>query len=176
MPVLQLDIEQKYSADYISNRYWILATDIPDGLSKGLVIANLHRTLFTSGFVVSGIRVSTPLEGDNLFGTMPLNLPGTRSTSGSPMPPWNRFRVDFQHGFKRPLRKFLIAPQTGDISGDSFQSATIAYVNENYCVPIVGLEYVVDRSGALVESASLNPVVGMRQLRRGSKRKTTPII
>jgi len=176
MAVFQVDIQTRAGAIYVSNVYHVVATDLSDAREQGLVIVNIQRATLPTFWSITAIRVATPAEADNQFVSEPLAVPGTRSV-GQVMPPFVRFRVDFRQGFRRPGRKFLIGVAEDDSNGDTFNQGAIDFIRTNYINPILDAEGLTlcGPDGSLFIGGDLNTNVGMRQLRRASKRKT-PVI
>jgi hypothetical protein len=170
-----VDIQKNYYGDYITNVYHVDTTNMSDAIDAAEEIAVLESKLFVSTVNVDAIRVSTPAPGDNIYNSGIVNIPGTRSAGSPDLPPFARFRVDMSVGFTRPLRKFLLGAQQDDASGGGFTSAAGVFVATNYITPLIALGVVCSPSGSLVVSGALNARVGMRQLKRASKR-TTPTI
>lgn len=177
MPVFKVDVQVDLGDQFITNVYHVLADSLSTAGGQGLKILDYQKTILPAGFAFNAVRISTPAEGDNSFYTIPVAVQGTRVASSDPMPMFCRFRVDFQIGFRRPLRKFLLVPLEGDQNSGQFSQAARDYVTNNYIVPILAdpIIQLVAADGSPVISAAVNPAVGMRQLRRGSKRKI-PVI
>jgi len=176
MPVYKVDIQVDYYQEFVTNRYHVLADDMVQAGTRGTAIAELQKTLLPTTVNIDFIRVSTVVEGDNSFYTLPADIPGTRAATSQTMPPFCRWRADMSIGFRRPLRKYLLIPLEEDSEGASFTTAARSYFNANYGAPLFNLGYVCSEGGIVISGVSLNNIIGMRQLRRGSKRRMTPII
>ena len=113
----------------------------------------------------------------NVGTIVPLTGTGARTAVDS-LPLFNVWRVDFAVAVGRPNRKYLRGPiAEGDqASGLISPSITSTILTTNYINPLLALGVLVDTQGNSVTSGNAWPYVGMRQLRRGSKRKTTPVI
>jgi hypothetical protein len=59
----------------------------------------------------------------------------------------------------------------GQIQFNTIDPGTLTNINTNYAQGLVDLLGFVDVDGQEITSGSVYPFVGMRQLRRGSKRK-----
>ncbi len=175
MPVFQVDVQKVYSSEFITNIYHVNVTDLTVAMDAAEDIAGIERALYPAHIVINALRASTPADADNLFFTKAVNLPGTRAISSADAPPFVRNRVDLSVGFTRPLRKFLLGVQVGDFSGDTFLPATITRIQTAYVTPLLALGVVSNISGVFATAGALSAIVGMRQLRRASKR-TTPVI
>jgi len=177
MPVFKVDVQTNIGNAFVTNVYHVNAVDMDDATTQAGIIVGLQRTVLPTGFTIDAMRISTPAEGDGIFNTVPLNVAGTRATSTDPMPMFCRFRVDFSVGFRRPLRKFLLVPLEGDQNSGTLTSTARAYVEDNYIEPLLASPDVnlCGADGTPVVSGVCNAQVGMRQLRRASKR-TSPVI
>jgi hypothetical protein len=176
MGVFQVDIQTDYYGEFISNRYFVDEPGLAEAAAIGVAIANLHAKLLPPSVKIDAIRASTPAPADNQFFTSPVNIPGTRAATSQTMPEFCRYRVDFQIGYRRPLRKFLLVPFEEDSEGSSFTGGAVARVINDYINPLIALASVCSAEGLPVINGSLNARIGMRQLRRGSKRRLQPII
>lgn len=181
MPIYQVDIEKSLTPGvgntvYWTNVYHVQASDITNAIAAGNGIVTIEKQ--AHGTIVSytkmRVQQTSPIA---MSGTIvPLSGTGARSSS-NPMPLFNVFRVDFNVGGGRPSRKYLRAPVlTTDNSSGALVAGTITFLNTSYITPLVALGTVVDPQGQAFQSGAPYPLVGMRQLRRGSKRKTTPVL
>lgn len=177
--MIKLDIEKQLLGEYWTNRYFLDFTDPAAALIAGANIAgyeqaiHMENVLFTK-YVVSDVDPST----DNYY-SVPLNVYGDRSYGGTVnfLPLFNVARVDFAAGAGRPSRKYLRLPLTeGDTETGALSSALIALINTEYVAPLVALATFVDVDGTAIEGGTVFPQIGMRQLRRGTRRRTTPIL
>jgi len=176
LAVFQVDIQTHISADYVSNVWHVNAASEADAMDQGVKLAHYHAALIPPAQTVDYIRVNSVPNVSNTFISQTVSIPGTR-TDAPLAPPFNRFRILFFKGQGRPLVKFLVWPYRTDFAGDGFIPATIAYVNTNFIVPLLDDPDVnlCSSSGVPVVSAVLSEKVGMRQLRRASKR-TSPVL
>lgn len=177
MPRYKLLIEKQMLGEYWVNDYHFTATDLDDAESKAGPIIDAERAITGSAVTFTQYRISTVDPDDGIFRTLALNEPGEVSFVASYMQLWNVVRVDFAAASGRAGRKYL----RGCLSEDSVQfdiltPAEVAAVQTNYCDPLVALGYLEKPDGVLLTDSVVNSKMGMRQLRRGSKRKTTPII
>lgn len=177
MPIYQVDIQTKAGGIFVSNVYHVAAADLPAARTAGLYIAHTQATLVPTFWSIDHMRISTPAPNDGLFISIPLAIPGTRSGAGVQLPPFCRYRVDFEQGFKRPCRKFIIGVLEGDTEGDDLTQSAIDFVQTNYVNPLFTNSAVVltGPDGTIITAGQPAKAVGMRQLRRASKRKS-PVI
>lgn len=178
MPVYQVDVQMNAGGIYVTNVWHVLAGSISEANEMGNNIAVVSAALIPPTMSVNHYRVSTPAEGDGVYYSNPVNIPGQRTTGGEPLPLFNRFRIDFGVGPRRPLRKFMLLVTETDVTAGQLNSAAITFVETNFITPLLesGDEIALCApDGTHVIGASTAQQVGMRQLRRASKRKT-PVI
>jgi hypothetical protein len=177
MPVLQIDIQTRVGEVYMSNVYHVIATDYADAIVQGDLIVFQQAKVLPDAWLINHMRISTPALADNSFVSRPLNVPGTRASSSQGLPLYCRFRVDFSVGFRRPLRKFLVGVLEDDQATGLLTQAAINLVTVNYVDPLKtqGTVKLCALDGTPVNGGAVVSAVGMRQLRRGSKRKK-PVI
>lgn len=175
--IYQVDIQVRIFDQYMTNVYHVRATGINDALFAGMAIADIQKSLITPSDAITLVRASTPQPFDKQFLTRPVNIPGTRIVNAQALPLFCRFRVDFSQGPRRPCRKFLNLPTEQDSDGHSFNQAALDYVQQNYVLPLIDNPNIqlCGPTGYVFEGGALAPAIGMRQLRRGSKRKK-PVI
>lgn len=176
MPVFQVDVQTRAGALYITNMYHVVASSLTEARDQALTIIDIQRATLPTFWSITAFRVATPAEGDDQFVSEPVAIPGTR-TVGQVMPPFVRFRVDFRQGFRRPGRKFLIGVAEADSDGDTFTQDAIDFIRNNYVNPLLDAPGLVlcGPDGSQFVGGDLSKTVGMRQLRRASKRKN-PVI
>lgn len=177
MAVFKVIVQVDLGDQYITNTYHVEAGSLSEAAGQGEKILTYQKTILPAGFAFNAVRASTMIPNDNSFYTIPVDVQGTRVASSDPMPMFCRFRVDFSIGYRRPLRKFLLVPLEGDQNSGQFSQAARDFVTNNYITPMLAdpIIQLVASDGSPVNSATVNPAVGMRQLRRGSKRKN-PVI
>lgn len=176
----QIDVEKSFSGEFWTNRY---LCDIPPGDSASLTfmsaIVNIEKTLYPSAVIITKARHSTLTPNDDAYQIVVYNIPGTRPgvIVTDLLPLFNVARVDFTAGLGRPSRKYLRAALTEtDISAQAITSTQITYINTNYVTPMLALTHWVDPQGEAFLVGSVSAPVGMRQLRRGSRRRTEPVL
>lgn len=177
--VFKVDIQTFYYNNYITNVYHVTAGSLNEAADYGEQIAALHAALLNAGtaqIYVNRVRASTLVPRDNAFVVRAINLRGTRPGLEDVYPPFCRFRVDLNIGPRRPLRKYLLEVRDTDANGDGLLAPAVAYVQANYVSPLVALGVVCSEEGTDIVGGTVSGTVGMRQLRRGSRRRQTPVI
>lgn len=177
MAVFAALVQTVASNEYISNTYHVDAADIEEALIQCEIIAEAQSNLIPPYFFINRIRVWVPLSEPDVFYTRTVNIPGKRDASSQVLPFFNRFRVDWSTGPRRPLRKFLLGPTEGDSSGITWEQAAITFVTTQYINALLNNSAVnlCAADGTPVISGALVAQPGMHQLRR-ARRRNTPIV
>lgn len=177
MPLFSVDVQKFGAGEYWTNRYIIDVADLDAGIAVGEDIADLERVPLLASFVIEKYRVSSVVEGDDVYAIVPYEQAGLAFSDGFPLPLFNVVRVDFAVGFGRPSRKYLRGCLSeGSIAGMNIETAVRGNIQTNYATPLAALPAYVDVDGQPITSATVFSAIHMRQLRRGSRRRTTPII
>lgn len=174
--VWELSIQKQLGTEYWINVYH---ADVPaqdDARATALAVVNIERAVHSTDvlFVNFRVRNISPIAGP---GTVyPVGLVGQLGAA-SYLPLFNVARCDIAVPVGRPDRKYLKFPISNvNVTNGRFTQAALDFWQANYCDAIIALTALSDRSGQPYLSASINPAVGMRQLRRGTRKKSTPII
>lgn len=177
MPRYKLIIEKKLGSEYWVNDYHYTATDFADADSKAQPVIDAERAITSTLVTFTMYRISTVVPDDNEFVNFPLNEQGLHSNENQLVPLWVVLRADFPAVSGRSGRKYLRGVLTEDVvSFDFIVSTMITFLTTNYADPLSALDYLEKASGVLINECVINPVPAMRQLRKGSKRKVTPVI
>jgi len=177
MPVYKVDIEKRYSNEYWTNRYFVEAPDMAEATDCAQFIVSLERAIHWNLVIFTKFRVSDNVPNTEVFNTVTLNLNGQQNLGGEPVPLFVVARVDFSVANQRPSRKYLRGVlHEGSFNYTNVSQAIIDFIKNSYADPLVALGCVVDEDGNAFGVAGVSPFVGMRQLRRGSKRRENPII
>lgn len=178
MPLFSLDIEKSIPGEFWTNRYILNTPDLATAVTIGNQIVSIERAVHKPGVTFTRYRVSDVDPNTDLYSIVALALPGLApaNVSGG-LPLFNVVRVDFNTGSGRPSRKYLRLPIAEDQQGDGILVPAFAtFVQTNYSVPMLGVDQFVDVDGQPFISAATHQSVAMRQLRRGSRRRTQPIL
>lgn len=184
MPLFKVDTEKSYGSEFWTNRYIIEAGSIENAQEGGLIIIEAEREFHRTFVNFTKLRVSTFTPNDDVFIVTPYSADGNLvPSSGGVLPLWNVVRVDLAvEGFGRPSRKFY---RTGLMAGDVTLDFTITGDALNVVVPSVeamiaelqsNASPLVDVDGQNIASSVSYGLIAMRQLRRGSRRRTEPIL
>lgn len=177
MPIFQLVIEKKFGEEYWVNDYYLEATDIDDANSKSGPIVDAERSIHRVGVVFTKYRVSTVVPDDGIFRNYNINLQGQKSIGGEMVALFNVLRVDVTAASGRGGRKYLRGVLgEEEINFNVIIPSAVSTYETMYCNVLDALDYLVKKDGVELDDWSVFPFVAMRQLRRGSRRRTTPII
>lgn len=178
MPRFKVDIEKLFNGEYWTNRWFVDAASLTEAEEFGVaVILQNERTFHFSVVTFTKVRVSDVIEGTDQFITTPSNQPGLLAIGDAQiLPLFNTVRVDLRAGFGRPSRKYYRAPLTEAVVNGDTLVATYANTVADAMDSILTTINVVDPQNTPITQATVFPQVQMRQLRRGSRRRTTPVI
>lgn len=163
--------------EYWVNRYF--TTDAVDAAGDTLdALVAAHVAVHLASVLITKARIDDNVEGTDNFDTVSYNTAGTRSLGSDVqvmLPLFNVARVDFDvSGGGRPSRKYLRGTLIeGEVGFTGLASGLVAALN-TYADAVVAIGTICDPQGNLFVDGVVWPYVQMRQLRRGSKKKSTP--
>jgi hypothetical protein len=182
MPTYQVDIEKSAlnpagNTVYWTNVYHVTAADQATAVTRGTSIVNIEKAVHAANTAFTKMRVQNVIPDGMSGSIIPLSGAGSRTTPSDFLAMFNTARVDFAKATGRPNRKYLRL-FIGELETTSgvLTAAFITTLTSNYLSPILALGYVCDAAGRVITSGAIALQVQMRQLRRGSKRRTTPVI
>lgn len=178
MPLFSIDIEKVYGETW-TNRYICEADDLASATSLSSVYLGAEAAIHSNIVTISRARISSMAEGDDAYQIVQVNTQGSRNTTGETLPLWNVVRVDFTAiGGGRPSRKYLRLPiYEGDQASGALGNTIMSLVETSYVTPLIAPSAMYrDVDGQSFASGQVFPRVAMRQLRRGSRRRTTPVL
>lgn len=158
--------------EYWTNIYWHPGSLAEAGVAAA-AIAEAERSRTWNGVTFTKWRVDDGVQNTDNFATTIMNTLG-EIVMPDPMPLFVVARIDFTvAGNGRPSRKYLRAVlDEAKVSGMKISADAVA--NLTAYAGEVGSTGVCDVDGQDIVGGACNPNVGMRQLRRGSKKKATP--
>lgn len=177
MPIFQVDIQKNLDTEYWTNVYHVQAADRAEAATIADDILSAERSIHQTRVVFPSMRIA-PYPGPSEGTIVVVGL-----TGGAPndpyLPLFNVLRVDFSTPVGRPSRKYYRIPipesvQENGVLSTSFQTDFSTAYNLAMA-PLYGGQ-LVDVDGQPLTFGRLIPNVGMRQLRRGSKRRLEPVI
>lgn len=164
-----------------SNSYHVRAADLTAADVFAADIAAAEIAIHKANVQFVRYRVSTELEGDNSFLTIPLNVFGAVPVASGQLPLFNTVRVDFAVFGGRPSYKYLRLPiEENETADGSVGSPLAGQIETAYMVPLVSMSPsdpaqpgLVDEDGNGFTSASVKREIQERQLRRRKRAKTS---
>lgn len=182
MPVFQIDVEKTLGGEFWTNVYYVQAGNLAQAVAAAQDVALMERSFHYSYVLFTKARVRTTVEGDFVYETVPINEFGQVDPLGSPhLPLFNVLRADFQVGGSRPSRKYYKLPilennQNNGLIDPGLSADVATKLNARLEALATAGTPLCDPQGQILQAATTFRNVGMRQLRRGSKRKLKPII
>ena len=178
MPLVSVDIEKQFNVIW-TNRYIVEAPDLAQAVVQSNLITSAEAAIHTAQVTILRHRVSTFIEGDDTYQIVVDNIQGARASNLEYLPLWNVVRCDFTAvGGGRPSRKYLRLPitepdQVGGVLTPTFR----ALINQSYVAVLLDEDVGYrDVDGQAFSGGATFPQVAMRQLRRGSRRRTSPVL
>lgn len=177
MALFKIDTEKQYLTEFWSNRYFVDAETLLLAQGLGNQIANAEILCHYDHVKLTKFRVSSATPGDDVYVIVPININGALAgLSQRPLPLFNCARVDFAVATGRPSRKYLRTGVTeGGIDGNIFTGDQLSALN-TYATTMASLDGFVDADGQGIIFGVVFPDIAMRQLRRGTRQKTQPIL
>jgi hypothetical protein len=177
MPRYKLITQKFFGSEYWVNDYYFTATDLDDADSKAQPIVDAEIATHLVGITFDMYRISTVEPDDGIFRNFSVLAACTAVGGGDILALFNCARVDFPAAVGRAGRKYLRGVLSeGGVAFDTLGSGTRIAINDSYANPLRLLGYLEKPNGTLLVDAVVHPKLAMRQLRRGSRRRTTPII
>jgi len=177
MALYQVDIEKQLDTEFWTNVYHVDVTDLSNAIGAGTTLVNIERTIHLDAVTFTKFRVRPYPSSGNTGTIVPVGELGQNTGQGAYIPLWNTLNVVFGVATGRPSRKYLKLPipEASQTNG-TFIQAFLDDWQEQYADAMQALDFLVDVDGQNILTVRVQPKVGMRQLRRGSKRRLQPII
>jgi|SRR5215212_1533299 len=182
MPTYQIDIEKSAlnpggQTVFWTNVYHCNAADQAAAVVIGNSLVVLEKTVHAANTTFTKMRTNNVLD-DGMSGTItPLTGVGGRTTPSDFLPMYCVARVDQGKATGRPNRKYLrVFVGEGEQSNGLIGTTLLTLLNNSYGAPMVAMGVICDEAGRLIINSQAISAVQMRQLRRGSKRRITPVI
>lgn len=178
MPLYSLDIQKELRGEYWTNRYILDGASLLSLVAPADLILDAERAITIPDVDFTSYRLSTTVSGDDSYIIVPVGLPGQRVLASQALPLFCVVRVDFPPPQGRPSRKYLrgVLGESDQENYGDLLSSTVTFLADNYGVPVGAVPEYVDVDGQALGTGVIWPNVAMRQLRRGSRRRTMPII
>lgn len=177
MPVYKLDIQFVYETEYWTNKLYVQAGSDGDAAQAANEIVGVLKTGIQNSVTIDKVRITPAPFSRDTFIDIPFQTPGTGGTS-APAPLFNVVRWVFSPARGRGISHYFRGGVTpANIGPDQKFTTDAQTFNNNLVKALFDLPSVIcNKSGQPYFSANAAVRVGMRQLRRGSKRKTKPVI
>jgi hypothetical protein len=171
----RLTIEKMYQNETWVNVYW-LAGAIGDNGAAAADIIQAEQAVHYSPILITKARLDDGVEDTDVYANILINEFGARAIGSSQLLPlFNCLRVDFAAGGGSPSRKYLRGCLSeADVNFMTIDPDGVVGLQGLYGTPVAAVANFVDVDGEDITQATTFPFVQMRQLRRGSKKKTTP--
>lgn len=178
MPLFSLDIQKSLRGEFWTNRYILNADTLLAATPDAVLIVEAERAITIADVQFVSYRISDQIKGTDQYIVVPIGTFGLRVTSTQALPLFDVLRVDFGVGLGRPSRKYLrgVLSEQDQTNYGELDLAAVTYFTNNYATPVKDVAGYVDVDGQDITSGRVYGQVGMRQLRRGSKRKEKPVI
>jgi hypothetical protein len=178
MALWHVDIEKFLNGEYWTNRYIVEALSLADAATLGDSIYEAEKNIHRTNVLFTKVRTSDGTPNTDVYRVSAKNAMGELApVAGEMLPLWNICRVDFSTGSGRPSRKYLRLPcYEGDIVDGQFNAGFLTTIDTSYAAILRALVGFVDVDGQVFTESTVVPYMGMRQLRRGSRRRTTAIL
>lgn len=171
MPIYQFDVQKHIGTEYWTNVYHAQADDDADALLISDEILNAELGIHYSNvdFDKTLVRPYPPVAGD--FVERPHSIPGLRSGSAD-LALFNVARLVFPATVgKAGIKMYRGALNEGDQEGiGAITEATRVFFETWGLAFKAAVPTLCKADGTLLGAPTINLAVGMRQLRRGSKR------
>lgn len=174
MARFKLEIFKRIGSERWENRYWLetLSFTTATEVAEDVIIAeaNFHSTQVAFEYA----RISTQVEGDDLFVNLPLSISGNvaASTTGGLLPLWNVVKVYLGKDLQRPDYKLY----RGCIGETNSEAGSIAAGTRNDIkaqLDVIALgdpALIWPASGLAYASVTVDPLIRQRQLHRRKRR------
>lgn len=177
MAIWQIDIQKSFGTEFWTNVYHGEVADQDEAVAFANALVDLEKHIHCVGVIFVNYRVR-PYPGPAEGTTYALTGEGL-VTAGAWVPLFNVLRVDFPAPTGRPSRKYYRLPLVeGDIENDALSTAKVGALQTVFDNFFLGSPSApaCDVDGQHLNRGVVFRQIGMRQLRRGSRRRTTPII
>lgn len=176
--IFQIDIQKQLGGEYWTNRYHVEVATLEGALAIGQQVAEEERQSTISTVTFVSVRASVPGAENDDYIVQPLGYNGGTVTADPGLPLFVVARVIFSKGPGRPDVKYYKAMANIGAIADPFtwNQNFVTGLNTALCAELLEITPLVSADGTAYTSIQLDRRIGMRQLRRGSKKKETPII
>lgn len=178
-PIAQIDIEKQCYGETWTNRYLVdIAPTNVLAATRMNSLVEIERQVHYDMVFFTRARISTLADDDDDFMIIEYGTFGARATGeDGVLPLFNVSRIDFHAAVGRPSRKYLRGTLTEqDVENNNILPATVSGPLSTYGTSIVAFDTVVDPQGDNLDAFTVHVPVGMRQLRRGTRRRGESVL
>jgi hypothetical protein len=183
MALYKVDVEKFKDGEYWTNRYILSSTTLENAVEGSDIIVEGERAFHRTGVAFTKVRVSSAVENDLVYSSRPLTNSGLLEDSGPYLPLFNVIRADFPvEGGGRPSRKYYrMGICAGDVVVDYQVSSSLVILMESELTAMLAAlggnaSPLVDPQTQEIDGVAVFDRIAMRQLRKGSRRRTEPIL
>lgn len=180
MPLYTCDVQKRIADEFWTNRYVLQAADFGEAQVLADLIPGAEQKFHTTNVYFDRYRVRPLLPGGDIYKIVTLGPPGlyVGGAASTQLPLFNVVRVDLRVAIGRPSRKYYRTGLTegmveGPILNEAYRSVVETSLDELRVA--LGVGFVDNDAQAIVDN-TVFAQIGMRQLRRGTRRRTTPVI
>lgn len=177
MPLFRVHVEKfmPSAAEYWTNVYHHVGDNLASALTFGTAVAAAERAILSPLVMITKVRADDAVPLTEQYATTVLNQLGQRDPQGAQLLPlFVVARVDFSAAFGgRPSRKYLRGVLLeADADFTNILTSSLGLINTYAAAVVAAGAWDVDQQELM--SGVAHPQPGMRQLRRGSKKKPVP--
>lgn len=176
--VYQIDTQKSMGGEYWTNRYHCVAGSLDDALQIGLELSAKEAAQSLSQVSFVSVRASTPQKGDDVYLVEQVNYNGGITAGGTSMPLFVVARLTFTKGPGRPDVKYFKGMLNTDATADAFtlKGNVVTGLQDGIAAALLATEGLSSADGDPYTNIKVDKRIGMRQLRRGSKKRDEPVI
>lgn len=177
MPLFQIDVQKAVPGEYWTNVYHTEAADLAAAVAVANIVIDAERTIHQTNVQFDKYKVSAFPESGGVFVSGALTGPG-EAPSVSNVPLFVVARVEFTCEMGRPgIKMYKGCLTEDDITGTgTIIEATRTFYGTWVDDLVTAAPGLCKPNGQNFIGGNLRAQVGMRQLRRGSKKRDTPVI
>lgn len=181
LAIYQIDIEKEFRGEFWTNVYHVQATLQGDALAALQDVVAVERELHYVNINFTKGRCSQPTSLTAVGVLIPLGGTGAVGQSSGLLPLFNTVNVVFTSENERANRKYYRgALVEDDITFTDIRPVWVANVTASLQSLLSGPAHPnwvwVTKKGGSVNFVQASNQVGMRQLRRGSRRRRQPVL
>lgn len=172
---LRLTIEKLYKGEYWTNVYHLDGA-VADQTANADAIVAAERAITHNAVLFTKMRLDDNVPNTDNYATRVINQFGgvEGAAEATLLSLFNVLRVDFTVTGGRPSRKYLRGVLREDmVEFDRIIPASVSFFQTNYANVVANVAAYQQADAQDVTGAVVHPFVAMRQVRRGSKKKST---